>query len=56
MPKLFLRNTITNKRYEILSKDAKTNKLMLKGPSGQPFEQPYDKDWLKSNNYELVQE
>ncbi len=56
MPRLFLKNTVTGKRYRILNKDPKTNELTLLGPSEKPFQMPYDKEWLKNNNYELERE
>lgn len=55
MAKVYLRNTVTDIRYEVVKKDPKTNLMTLKGPSGQPFDQPYDKEWLKANNYVVEQ-
>lgn len=53
--KLFLQNTSTRKRYEILGVDKETGKVTLKGPHAT-FEENYDVVRFKEMGYKLVKE
>ncbi len=56
MPKLFLRNTVTQKRYEIVQFHKEAGEVSIVGPSGTPFREKFDKDKLEGMNYVLEKE
>lgn len=53
--KLFLKNTRTGKRYEIVKVDKVAGTITLKGPHAQ-FTEPYDKEQFKRLGYTLDQQ
>lgn len=51
--KLFLKNTQTNRRYEIVHLDKGAGKVTLRGESGVEFVEDYSKDRMKDLGYTL---
>jgi hypothetical protein len=57
MPKHFLVNRETQKRYEIVGIDGQTKTVTLKGlETGAVFEDKFDPKFLKELGYDLVEE
>jgi hypothetical protein len=53
--KLYIKNTATGARYEVIKLDKKTGKVILKGMLAQ-FDIDFDPDLFQRLGYELVEE
>lgn len=52
--KIFLKNTVSGKEFEIVSRDLEAGTITLKGSFGQ-FTEKFDKERLKEAGYTMIQ-